>query len=425
MFKDAPQDSKNKGRLIKGYATAFLGAYAYNALYSSLVGRDAAFDPISILEDLFRDLFGDDEEEPEEAFLNLADNVIEEVPFIGGLMGGGRVPISSAIPYEGDYKTFITDIANGELSAKEMLKPVYYLAMPVAGGQLKKTNEGLKMFDEDLPVAGSYTDSGNLRFPVEDDSIADWLQAALFGQYASKNAREYFDNGWAPLEEKQIDEFASLDIPIADYREIRKRLGKLNTLGEKLAYIHTLDLPISKKNILANNLTDRKTPIDMEGWGKLEEFDYAVKYPEKAQFLVANGISVEEYKKLDDDTKDAYDWAYLNPEKHAVSKTVSNDIVTYRKYTQELSEIKADKDSTGKTVSGSRKKKVVQYINGLDAEYGAKLVLYKMEYPSDDTYNGKIIQYVSGIEGFTFEQKATVLKELGFTVTSDGKVTWN
>ena len=425
MFKDAPQDAKNKGRLIKGYATAFLGAYAYNALYSSLVGRDAAFDPLSILEDLFRDLFGDDEEEPEEAFLNLADNVLEEVPFVGGLMGGGRVPISSAIPYEGDYKTFITDLANGELSAKEMLKPIYYLAMPVAGGQIKKTNEGLKMFDEDLPVAGSYTDSGNLRFPVEEDSIADWLQAALFGQYASKNAREYFDNGWAPLKEKQIEEFASLEIPVADYREIRKQLGKLGTIGEKLAYIHTLDLPVSKKNILANNLTNREEPIDMAEWGNLDEFDYAVKYPEKAQFLIANGVSVVEYNSFDDETKAAYDWAYLNPEKYAVSKTVTDDIVTYRTYTKALSEIKADKDSAGKTVSGSRKKKVVQYINGLDAEYGAKLVLYKLEYPSDDTYNGKIIEYVNGIEGFTFEQKANVLGELGFTVAADGRVLWN
>ncbi|MBQ3529524.1 MAG: hypothetical protein IJA47_03420 [Oscillospiraceae bacterium] len=425
MFKDAPQDAKNKGRLIKGYATAFLGAYAYNALYSSLVGRDAAFDPLSILEDLFRDLFGDDEEEPEEILLNLTDNILEEVPFIGGLMGGGRVPISSAIPYEGDYKTFITDLANGEMSAKEMLKPIWYLAMPVAGGQLKKTTEGLKMFDKDLPVAGSYTESGNLRFPVEEDSIADWLQAALFGQYASKDAREYFDKGWAPLQEKQIEEFAALDIPIADYREIRKQLGKLGTTGEKLAYIHTLDLPVSKKNILANNLTDRKTPIDMADWGKLEEFDYAVQYPEKAQFLIASGVSVEEYNKFDDETKDAYDWAYLNPDKYAVSKTVTDDIVTYRTYTKALSEIKADTDSTGKTVSGSRKKKVVQYINSLDAEYGAKLVLYKMEYPSDDTYNGKIIQYVNGVEGFTFEQKATVLKELGFTITADGRVTWN
>jgi len=427
MFKDAPQDAKNKGRLIKGYATAFLGAYAYNALYSSLVGRDAAFDPLSILEDLFRDLFGDDEEEPEDAILNLADNILEEVPFIGGLVGGGRVPISSAIPYEGDYKTFITDLANGELSAKEMLKPIYYLAMPVAGGQIKKTNEGLKMFDEDLPVAGSYTESGNLRFPVEEDSIADWLQAALFGQYASKNAREYFDNGWAPLKEKQIEEFASLEIPIADYREIRKQLGKLETIGEKFGYIDSLDLTVEQKNILVNNVVDRKEPVDMTNYGFFEDFDefnFYIKNEEKYQFLKDNGIAYKTYN-ASEESREAYSWAFQNPEKYQVSRAVAEDTVVYKGYAKALSKIEADKDSKGNAVSGSRKKKVVQYINGLDLEYGAKLVLYKMEYPSDDTYNGKIIEYVSGIEDFTFEQKANVLQELGFTVSSDGKVSWN
>ena len=396
----------------------------FGQAYEAIAGYNPAFD---IVENLIK-LFGfDDEEESEDTF---GDNVeqaflglLEDLPYTSTFTGG-RIPIASALPVK-EVITGKDSYGNEKNRIETLAGALPYYILPGGYGQAKKTAQGLKMFDEDLPVAGSYTDSGNLRFPVEDDSIADWLQAALFGQYAGKNARDYFDNGWAPLKEKQIEEFAALDIPIADYREIRKQLGKLGTTGEKLAYIHTLDLPISKKNILANNLTNRKTPIDMADWGKLEEFDYAVKYPEKAQFLVANGISVKEYNNFDDETKDAYDWAYLNPEKYAVSKTVSNDIVTYRKYTQELSEIKADKDSKGKTVSGSRKKKVVQYINGLDMDYGAKLVLYKMEYPSDDTYNGKIIQYVNDIEGFTFEQKATVLKELGFTVTSDGKVAWN
>lgn len=426
MFKDAPQDSKNKGRLIKGYATAFLGAYAYNALYSSLVGRDAAFDPISILEDLFRDLFGDDEEEPEDVLLHLADNVLEEVPFIGGLVGGGRVPISSAIPYEGDYKTFITDLANGELSAKEMLKPVYYLAMPVAGGQIKKTNEGLKMFDDDFPVAGSYTDSGNLRFPVED-TVGNRVQAAVFGQYASENAREYFDNGWAPLKEKQIEEFASLGIPVADYREIRKQLGKLENMADKFDYIDSLDLTVEQKNILVNNVANRKEPVDMTDYGMYEdfdEFDFYIKNQEKYQFLKDNGIAYKTYN-ASEESREAYNWAYQNPEKYQVSLAVTEDTVAYKGYAKDLSAIKADKDSKGNTVSGSRKKKVVQYLNGLDATYGAKIILYKMEYPSDDTYNGKIIEYVNSIEGFSYKQKETVLKELGFTVSKDGKVSWN
>ena len=62
------------------------------------------------------------------------------------------------------------------------------------------------MFDKDLPVSGSYTKSGNLRFPVED-TFLNKLQAGVFGQYASSNAREYFDRGQSPLKEKQIQEY--------------------------------------------------------------------------------------------------------------------------------------------------------------------------------------------------------------------------
>ena len=438
MFKDMPQDLRNDSvaKLVKGYATMFMGAYAYNALYSSLVGRDAAFDPISIIEDLLKDLglFDDDDEEkePEDIILNLAENVLEEVPFVGGLLGGGRVPISAALPYDSLPKAFsgtVTDIADGDWTnlTKEWLNPVYYLAMPLGGGQLKKTVEGLSMFSDEHPVSGSYTASGNLRFPVED-TIGNRIQAGLFGQYASKNAREYFDNEWAPLGEKQIQEYIDVEIPFKDYHEYREGLKGKDTLGEKVAYISGLDLPIAKKNILVNNQSSRKDPIDMtdyteySDWG---EFDYAKKYPEKYEFLKANNISVDEYESFDEDTKNAYSWAYQNPEKFTLSKAVSSDLVVYKSYTSDLADIKADKDKDGKSISGSRKKKVVNYINGLNASYGEKIVLFKSEYPSDDTYNQEIIQYIESRTDFDFDDKRTVLEELGFTVKDDGTVTWN
>ena len=54
MFKDMPQDMKDAGigKMLKGYATMFLGAYAYNALFSKLTGRNSAFDPNRILQEL-------------------------------------------------------------------------------------------------------------------------------------------------------------------------------------------------------------------------------------------------------------------------------------------------------------------------------------------------------------------------------------
>ena len=99
MFEDVPTDSTSKLRLVKGYATAFIGAYLFNSLYSALVGRNAAFDPIRIIQELFGDLQDDDDEEPEDVLLNFGKNILQEVPFVGGLLGGGRTPISSALPY--------------------------------------------------------------------------------------------------------------------------------------------------------------------------------------------------------------------------------------------------------------------------------------------------------------------------------------
>ena len=450
MFEDVPQDSKNVARLVKGYATAFLGAYVYNALYSSLVGRDAAFDPIGIFEELFKDLgWGDDDDDDEEenvgkALLNFGENIIQEIPYVGGLFGGGRIPLSSVLPYDGagspieGIQSMASDIKEGwnegnwkegnwKPFAKEMLKPLYYLAMPVGGGQLKKTVDGLSMFDDDLPISGSYTDSGKLRYPVED-TIPNRIQAALFGQYSSKDARYYFDNDIAPLGAEQIQEYQDVDIPIRDYWDYRKGLSGLKTAQEKADYINSLSLSTERKNILINNQLKRKKPIDMkdyDDYGSLEEFDFANENPKKYEFLTSIGVSYEDYKNADDDEKDAYNWAYQYPNKYTVSKAVTSDLMEYKKYTSKLNDIRADKDANGKTINGSAKQKKIDYINSLDIDYGAKLILYRDLYSSDNTYNNQIVEYLLGRKDFSYNEKITILKELGFTVKSDGTVSWN
>lgn len=397
MFKDAPQDSKNKARLVKGYATMFLGSYFYNALYSSLVGRDAAFDPIGIIEELIGDL--GDEEEEEEALTNFAENIAQEIPFIGGLLGGGRVPISSAIPYSGEYGglgELISDVSDGKWEdfGREMLKPLYYLALPFGGGQIKKTNEGIAMYSNDHPVAGSYTSSGNLRFPVEDDFWSK-AQAVLFGQYSSENARDYFDNNRSPLKEKQIQEYIDVDIPIRDYWEYREGLAEQDTLEEKFDYIAGLDLPVAKKNILINNIVDRDEDVDMKNYDDFndyEEFDYSVKHPGK----------------------------------YAISKAISDDFTVYYNHQKYLDELDA-KDENGETVSGLKKERVLDYINNLDIDYGAKIILYRSMYNSKSdraTYNMEIVDYLNSRDDISYDEMVAILKELDFNVEADGTVWW-
>ena len=161
-----------------------------------------------------------------------------------------------------------------------------------------------------------------------------------------------------------------------------------------------------------------------EYWSNKDEYDFAYDYPDKYRFFNANGITYEDYANADEDGKRAYTWAAENPKKYEIAKAVSDDVIEYRKYTSDLYDLKADKDSNGKTISGSAKEKKVEYINGLDLDYGQKIILFKSLYEADDTYNYEIVEYLNGRDDITRSEMITILKELGFTVSSDGTVSW-
>ena len=132
------------------------------------------------------------------------------------------------------------------------------------------------------------------------------------------------------------------------------------------------------------------------------------------------GISASDYWS----NKTEYDFAYEYPEKYTVAKALGG-YESYKQYSSELYDIKADKDENGKSITGSRKEKVIEYVNGLDIDYGARLIIFKSEYNADDTYNYEIIDYLNSREDISFEEMATILKELGFDVDSNGNITWD
>jgi hypothetical protein len=152
------------------------------------------------------------------------------------------------------------------------------------------------------------------------------------------------------------------------------------------------------------------------GWQKISD-DQLEKQNEVTKGL---GISASEYWS----NKEEYDYAYKNPEKYTVAKAVGG-YTAYRTYASELYDIKADKDSSGKSISGSRKEKVIEYVNNLDADYGERIILFKSEYPADDTYNYDIIDYLNGRDDISYDEMVTILKELGFTVDSRGNISWD
>ena len=92
----------------------------------------------------------------------------------------------------------------------------------------------------------------------------------------------------------------------------------------------------------------------------------------------------------------------------------------------DLYEIKADKDENGKSITGSRKEKVIAWLNEQeDLDYGEAIILFKSEYKADDTYNMDIIDYLNGRDDISYDEMSTILKELGFNVDSKGNITWD
>lgn len=398
MFKDIPTDlgGEAKEKLVGAFVKMFLGAFFYNMLAEKITGRKSAFSPIDIALDTYKTATNEKLSLGEKV-KSIGGDLIGEAPFLGGVAGGGRLPIQAALPSVSDTVSSVADLfdmnVENKTSAintlkKELSKPLYYVALPFAGGQLKKTIEGLSMYNEDLPIAGSYTNSGKLRYTVSED-LGTKIKAGIFGQYSVKEAKEYFDEGYSPLTEKQTQELVELDIPMSDYRQYKNKLKEIDKIKQdeiddgtsklemKLDYINELDLSNEQKNILANNTTTRKEKIDMSKYDEysgLDEMDFAIKSP-------------SEYKTI----------------------KIITDYKTYNTYSNEIKDLKK-KYST----DTQKKRAIVDYINDLPLNIEQKAVMIKLNYNSIDDNNPIIVNYINNLNIET-KDKIEIFQKLGFT----------
>ena len=102
------------------------------------------------------------------------------------------------------------------------------------------------------------------------------------------------------------------------------------------------------------------------------------------------------------------------------------NIKEYLRYKQQEfeSDKKDDGTTTGKTVSGSKKTKVYNYVNNMDISYNQKLLLLGMQYSLTNTEKTKLANYVNNLN-INKQEKLNIFEKLsGFTVYKDGRVTW-
>lgn len=486
------RNAKTAAKVASVFTQLAVAQHLYGMAFESMAGYNPAFDIIEVL----MTAFGfDDEEDSEDT---LKDNLgqgfeafMEDLPYASIITGGGRIPISSALPIKEFFKG--EDQYGNEKSRWETLGEVapYYL-MPGGYGQVKKTTQGLKMFSDDHPIAGSYTDAGNLRYDVED-TVGSRIKAGIFGQYASENAQKYFDQEQRTLNPEQTEIFAGLNIPIEEYWEYRDNLYAFYDVRDALkdaayadgatdedvlryTYINNIygdiyDLYDKQKELASGTsrgktlelrqiqkqmeqmLSESKFGVDsMKLAGAYAEVGgvrynkdadsgrwYEIKpknadgsdnwyYQKEQEVTKGLGISYEEYWN----NREEYNYAYDKPGKYAIAQAVGG-FDSYMEHYDVLENwqsdnyLGADKDEKGNSISGSRKTKVIDYINGLDADYGEKIILYRTVYSSKAdkrTYNQEIIDYLNGRDDISYEQMKSILEELDMEVDSEGNVSW-
>ena len=365
------RNAKTAAKVTSTFFQLAVAQHVFGKVFESVAGYNPAFDIISVLATALG--FDDDEESEDTALDNLSQGfleLLEDLPYTS-VLTGGRVPISSALPLP-ELVQGVDQYGNEKSRLETLSEAIPYYVLPTGYGQIKKTAKGLSMFDDDLPTSGSYTDSGKLRFPVED-TLGNRVQAGIFGQWSNKNAREYFTRKQSPLNDKQLEEFLDSQMPISDYWDYRDGLRGKKKAAEKADYINDLDVPLSTKNLLINNQLDRKVPFDMTDYDKYGSFEEA-----------------------DDAQKD--------PEKYAlVSNIFGYD--AYQKYQSVLKQIKGE----------WTKDRKARYIQSLKISAIQKKILFKSEYPSEHSYDYEIFQYIDSLK-ISKSEKEKIARALGFEV---------
>ena len=327
LFKDLPRAMKARGKgaasLAWGLTKIFLAGYAYNELYEKVTGRRAALDPIDTISNAIDKAA---EGELYEAGAGVAGDVLENTPFLGGLLGGGRLPISSALPdvpqilkYGEGMVTGDVDPAAGWMKiGQELAGPAAYLALPFGGGALKKAVEG----EELIRKGGSYylNNEGEeeLRFAGPQGPLQT-AQALVFGQYSLPQAVEYVEGGFKRYNadvtagyRQTIENGGNGAEYLETYEAVRglpsvtnadgQTIGNSKTLAQR-NYIDSLEIPEEEKKIMYQsfglsekvaNMTEAQAALGYAATQRLESVP-SDKAMEAYDLLAARGVTPDQY----------------------------------------------------------------------------------------------------------------------------------
>lgn len=182
MLKDVPRKKKNDLMATWTIAQWLILSTLFNDAFDKLLGRRPLFDPIEFL----ITMLGWNDSGKKKSFgvklRQAGGELIQNLPFTG--VASGRFPVMAFLP----------DVP-GALEGKkkwgtELMKPVYYLASPFAGGQVKKSVEGLSAYAKGKVVTPKRHD---VKYRIKQNA-SNFVRAILFGKNSFPEAVKYYNS---------------------------------------------------------------------------------------------------------------------------------------------------------------------------------------------------------------------------------------
>lgn len=371
---------------------------------------------------------------------------------------------------------------------KELLKPLTYLVPPFGGGQIKKTIEGIAIVKE----GGSYTTDKEgkkeLQFPVKK-TVGNYIKGGMFGKWSLKgkdynynnklNAKntEIYNKNRDSLSFNEMNQF----VKTQKTEEETKRELQLDKIN-KMTVTNDVKFDLYKNNILSEK--DRQ-----DGTTQVQDAEYMIKngvskkeFMQSYDKLYKNNLQLpsrDDFKKLKESGTSLNTYAnykvelskltkelkteeeniksrdkielllkgnYTNKEKTAIfenfiapkndkeykelMKYTDVNIKEYLEYkTQNFqSDIEDNGTTTGNPINGSKKEKVVNYVEKMNIPYEQKLLLLGKRYKLTNGEMRVVSQYINDLyssQTINATERLKMFENLqGFTAYKDGRITY-
>lgn len=258
IFKDMAQEERKKGvaALAKAMFKFLIGAWLYNEAAEAILGRRPALDPLDMLNDTVGDVSGykvpntwqamaeygvnpknwdytTEKKTPEEVWKGFASRVVDELPntqllamfgldeWMGLDLQGNRIAVISAFPdMEKVNKALLSskeDMATkkkAQVLVDELSKPLSYAALPMGGGQARKSLQGIMSVVNGGKYKLNNEGEQQLQYPTYTDRPGDvplkLAQGVLFGRTATQEAQDWIENGFKSLSVKETKAYQAI-----------------------------------------------------------------------------------------------------------------------------------------------------------------------------------------------------------------------